>query len=66
MPLSSYAPCISGVLRLKSDSDEAGEGKGWRGDRCVGWSSAGFCSGEAELEAARRSRSSSLFLSFLR
>jgi hypothetical protein len=28
-------------------------------------SSAGFCSGDAELEAALRSRSSSLFFSFL-
>jgi hypothetical protein len=68
------------------DSEDDGEGNSWRGDRCCGCSSAGFCSGEAELEAARRSynpistwfrairamvpreltKSSSLFLSFLR
>jgi hypothetical protein len=68
------------------DSEDDGEGNSWRGDRCGGCSSAGFCSGEAELEAARRScnpismlfravrgvvaqeltKSSSLFLSFLR
>lgn len=37
------------------DSDEDGEGNSWRGDLCGSCSSAGFCSGEAELEAARRS-----------
>jgi hypothetical protein len=37
------------------DSEEAGEGNSWRGEVWGGCSSAGFCSGEAELEAARRS-----------
>ena len=37
------------------ESEEDGEGNSWRGDGCGGCSSAGFCSGEAELEAARRS-----------
>jgi hypothetical protein len=69
------------------DSELDGEGNSWRGERCGCCSSAGFCSGEAELDAARRScdpvstlfgavrggvvaraltKSSSLFLSFLR
>jgi hypothetical protein len=37
------------------DSELDGEGNSWRGDICCGCSSAGFCSGEAELDAARRS-----------
>jgi hypothetical protein len=37
------------------DSEEDGEGNSWRGEVWGGCSSAGFCSGEAELEAARRS-----------
>lgn len=40
---------------MYEDSDEDGEGNSWRGDLWGGCSSAGFCSGEAELEAARRS-----------
>lgn len=37
------------------ESEDAGEGNSWRGEVWGGCSSAGFCSGEAELEAARRS-----------
>jgi hypothetical protein len=47
------------------DSELDGEGKSWRGDRCGGCSSAGFCSGEAELEAARRSWTQSVCASEL-
>jgi hypothetical protein len=37
------------------ESELDGEGNSWRGERWGGCSSAGLCSGEAELEAARRS-----------
>ena len=40
---------------MYDDSELDGEGNSWRGERWGGCSSAGFCSGEAELEAARRS-----------
>lgn len=40
---------------MYEESEEGGEGNSWRGDVWGCCSSAGFCSGEAELEAARRS-----------
>jgi hypothetical protein len=43
---------------LYEDSEDDGEGNSWHGDRCGGCSSAGFCSREAGVEAARRSCSS--------